>query len=140
MTRTTTIVILLSIALILTLYTASAYFVASEVYEVNGSLWWPNTAAYGQSVFYPWPYVPAGGYGQMLTELTQADVQYYQYVIKSGILIVLSVLAWIAFLWKTRQYYLNHKATGRATAPSTAADPKSNAPQSQPTNPTFASS
>jgi hypothetical protein len=63
----------------------------------------------------------------MLTELNHADAQYYQYVIKSGILIVPTVLAWIAFFWKVRNYYQGRQAKVRAAAPSKAANPKNHA-------------
>jgi len=71
----------ITVALILTVYTASAYFVAASISEhSDGSLWWPNTAGGEPSIFFPWPYVPAGIHGQAFTELNQVDAQYYRCV------------------------------------------------------------
>jgi len=83
--------VLISISLAITAYTSSAYYVASHVYESEGRLWWPNSMG---GSFYPWPYLPTGLALQVLTELNQADAQYYRYIIKSGVLLVLTLFSW----------------------------------------------
>ena len=88
---------LFSIALIVTGYTVRAYYVASHVYDFQGHLWWPSTAG---GSFIPWPQLPTGSAGQLLTELDQEDYLYYNYVIKSGVLIALTLLLWVIVLWR----------------------------------------
>ena len=88
---------LILISLILTAYTASAYHAASHVYEQEGRLYWPSTPG---GSFYPWPHPPLGIQGMMLTLLSEADSQYYRYVIQSGVLLVLTLVMWIIVAWK----------------------------------------
>jgi hypothetical protein len=96
------LIILISTSLFLTVYTASAYYVASHISEAYGKLWWPNTVV---GTFYPWPNVPTGIAGQMVTEIVdQINIQYYNYIIKSGILIVLTLLMWFITLLNLRKY------------------------------------
>jgi hypothetical protein len=92
-----TLIVLISIALIITAYTISVYEIASHVYESDGLLWWPNTLG---GSFYPWPHIPAGISGQMLTELDQEDYLYYNYVVESWVLMALTVLLWIVVFWR----------------------------------------
>ena len=89
--------VLISISLAITAYTASAYYVASHVCESEGRLWWPNSLG---GSFYPWPYLPVGLALQVLTELSQADAQYYRHVIKSGVLVALTLLSWATVFWR----------------------------------------
>lgn len=84
------------IALIGTVYSACAYSVASHVFNYNGSLYWP-TPGY---TFLPWPTMPTGPVISIIESLNQADTQYYRYIIQSGVLIVLTVLLWIAVFWR----------------------------------------
>lgn len=88
--------VLLSIGLILTIYTTKAYLVASHVHEYHGVLHWP-TPGYS---FLPWPYSPTGIVILVLVPLNQMDLQYYNYIIKSGILLVLTLIMWIILLWR----------------------------------------
>ena len=95
-----TLAVLVSIALIMTAYTVSAYYVASYVSEFPGSgghLFWPDTLG---GSFLPWPCRPTGIAGMMFTELDQEDYFYYNYVIKSGVLIALTLLLWVIVLWR----------------------------------------
>jgi hypothetical protein len=95
--------LLFIVSVVLTFYTASAHYVASFVYELHGHLFWPNTLG---GSFIPWPYLPSGIAGQMLTLLNQVDTQYYTYVIRSGVLIYVTVALWAIVLWqfwKTRK-------------------------------------
>ncbi|HEX9862721.1 MAG TPA: hypothetical protein VGB11_05490 [Candidatus Bathyarchaeia archaeon] len=96
---------MIPISIIVTAYTASAYYVASSVYEFNGRLWWPNTLG---GSFYPWPYRPTGIAGFSLTELNQADSDYYRYVIKSGVLVVLTLLLWVIVFWRVWKMRRSH--------------------------------
>ena len=101
------LVLLYIISIVLTVYTASAHYVASHVYELHGQLFWPNTLG---GSFTPVPYLPSGIGGQMLTLLNETDTQYYTYVIRSGILIYLTVALWaITFWqsWKTKKHIQN---------------------------------
>jgi len=84
-----------SIALLVTVYSASAYSVASLVHEYDGRLGWANAG----STFLPWPTTPTGPNISVLQFLNQADTQYYQYIIKSGVLIVLTIISWVAVFW-----------------------------------------
>jgi len=102
---TITLAILISTTSILTAYTASAYYVASYVYEENGRLWWPNSLG---GSFYPWPNRPTGIAFQLLTPLNQADSQYYLYIIKSGVLIALTLLLWFTLFWKVWKIRKTH--------------------------------
>ncbi len=97
------------VSVVLTVYTASAHYVASSVNEIEGHLFWPNTLG---GSFIPWPYLPSGLAGQMLTPLNQVDIQYYTYVIRSGVLIYVTVALWVLVfwrVWKTRQSYKGMK-------------------------------
>ena len=106
----------MSISAFLTAYTANAYYVASYVSEAYGRFWWPNTAAEGRSLFVPWPNIPAGVFGQMITELGEADTQYFLYVIKSGVLVILTVVVWAIVVLA---YLKKRKVKGRFLKPST---------------------
>jgi len=88
--------ILLSIAIIISVYSISAHFVASFVHEYEGTLFWP-TPGY---TFLPWSTTPTGLMIQVTWPLNQTDVQYYRYVIQTGLLIVLTFSSWIAFVWQ----------------------------------------
>src|SRR4030042_2430758 len=85
----------ISIALLVTVYSASAYSVASLVHEYEGRLGWANA----RSTFLPWPTTPTGPNISVLEFLNQTDTQYYQYIIRSGVLIVLTIIAWLAVFW-----------------------------------------
>ena len=87
--------ILIPITAFLTYYTACAYFVASKVIEYGGNLYWPTLSEY---TFLPWPKASIWGLAA-LAPLNQIDVQYYSYIIKSGVLIALTCLFWIGDLW-----------------------------------------
>ncbi len=84
--------VLASTAILITVYSASAYSVASHVHEYNGVLIWP-TPGYS---FLPWPVAPTGIMIMVIEPLNQTDTQYYQYVINSGILLVLTTVLWLA--------------------------------------------
>jgi len=93
------------VSIILTVYSASAHYVASSVYEIGGHLFWPNTL---RGSFIPWPYLPSGIAGQLLTPLNQIDTQYYTYVIGSRVLIYITVALWVMVLmqiWKTKKSF-----------------------------------
>jgi hypothetical protein len=101
--------LLFIVTIFLSVYTASAHYVASFVYEIEGHLFWPNTLG---GSFTPWPYLPSGIAGQMLTHLNQIDTQYYTYVIRSGVLIYVTFVLWVIVLWqfwKTRKSIKNEK-------------------------------
>jgi hypothetical protein len=106
-----------SIALLVTVYSASAYSVASLVHEYDDiyfqpgkpetRLGWENA----RSTFLPWPTTPTGPNISVLELLNQTDTLYYQYIIQSGVLIVLSIISWLAVLWialRARKLSLNY--------------------------------
>ena len=99
MKSTTKTIVILSItvfvAIFVTVYTYCAYTVASHVFEDNGVLYFP----YGYS-FLPWPTIPTGITPSVLLRLNEADMQYYQYIIKSGVLIALTIVSWLIVLWR----------------------------------------
>jgi hypothetical protein len=84
--------VLTSIAIIVTIYSACAFSVATAVHEYNGILVWP-TPGY---TFLPWPIKPTGVMIAVITPLNQADIQYYRYIVQSGVLVVLTLLSWLA--------------------------------------------
>jgi hypothetical protein len=88
--------LLFIVSVVLAVYTASAHYVASFVYEIEGHLFWPNTLG---GSFIPWPYLPSGIAGQLLTPLNQIDTQYYTYVIRSGVLIYFTFALWVIVFW-----------------------------------------
>jgi len=87
--------VLIPITAFLTYYTACSHYVASYVGEFYGILWWP-TIGYA---FLPWPKTATGLVSQMTVPLSQADAQYYNYIIRSGVLIVLTAILWISLSW-----------------------------------------
>ena len=87
--------VLIPITILLTYYTACAHYVGSKVLEDEGNLYWPTLSEY---TFLPWPKAPTAGF-LMLAPLNQSDVQYYNYIIKSGVLIALTFLFWIVDAW-----------------------------------------
>jgi len=84
--------VLISIAMVISVYSFSAHHVASHVFEYEGTLKW-STPGY---TFLPWPKTPTGVVLCVLVPVNQTDVQYYRYVIQSGLLVVLTILSWIA--------------------------------------------
>ena len=104
MNNKVTLVLLFIVSVVLTVYTASAHYVASFVYELHRLLFWPNTLG---GSFTPWPYLPSGIAGQMLTLLNQIDTQYYTYVIRSGMLIYVTIASWVTVFW---QYWKTRKS------------------------------
>ncbi len=88
--------VLISIAMVISVYSFSAHYVASHVYEYEGTLKW-STPGY---TFLPWPKTPTGAVIQVLVPLNQTDIQYYRYVIQSGLLVILTILSWIAVFWQ----------------------------------------
>ena len=100
----TALAVLISLAIVLSLYTALAHIVASYIYEHNSTLYWP-TPSY---TFLPWPTIPTGLVSQMTVPLNQTDLQYYQYIIKSGILIALTLLLWVIIFWKVWRLRASH--------------------------------
>lgn len=71
--------ILISIAMVISVYSISAYYVASHVHEYGGTLIWP-TPGY---TFLPWPKIPTGLVVLIIGPVSQTDIQYYRYVIQS---------------------------------------------------------
>jgi uncharacterized membrane protein len=84
--------VLASTAILITVYSALAYSVASNVQQYNGVLIWP-TPGY---TFLPWPIAPTGLVIAIVEPLNQTDTKYYQYIINSGVLIVLTIVFWLA--------------------------------------------
>jgi hypothetical protein len=96
---------LTSIAALATVYASWAHSVALHVFEDHGALYWP-TPGYS---FLPWPSTPTGIVAQVIWPLSQSDIQYYQYVIQSGVLIILAVLLWFGVFYSLHEF---KKATG----------------------------
>jgi hypothetical protein len=92
-----TLAALISIAIVLTAYTASAYYAASFVREMGGRLWWPSTPG---GSFIPWPTAPTGIQGMMTYPLIEEDMQYYRCIIQSGVPVALTFLLWVTVFWK----------------------------------------
>jgi hypothetical protein len=86
--------VLISIAIVISVYSSSAHYVASYIHEYEGTLKWP-TPGY---TFLPLPTTPSGTIIQVLVPVNQTDIEYYRYVIQSGLLVVLTILSWIAVL------------------------------------------
>jgi hypothetical protein len=88
--------VLISIVMVISVYSFSAHYVASHVYEYEGTLKW-STPGY---TFLPWPKTPSWGVIQVLVPVNQTDIQYYRYVIQPGLLVMLTILSWIAVFWQ----------------------------------------
>ena len=108
MFRRTAIVLtlLILISVFVTVYTFSAHFVALSVHEFEGALFWP-TPGY---TFLLWPTIPSGIVSQIIVPLNQEDLQYYRYIIRSGILIALTFLFWAIVFWKAWRLRNTRKA------------------------------
>jgi hypothetical protein len=98
--------VLIPITAFLTYYTVCAHYVASHVIEHGGDLYWPTLSEY---TFLPWPKASTAGF-MMLAPLSQTEVQYYNYIIRSGVLIALTFLFWIVDLWLALRIMRNHFA------------------------------
>ena len=92
--------LLLVVAVLISVYSISAYCVASFVIEYNGVLVWP-TPGYS---FLPWPTTPTGLMIQLIEPLNQVDVQYYRFIVQSGLLAGLTFLAWLAVAWQIMRF------------------------------------
>jgi hypothetical protein len=99
--------ILISISLVLTAYTASAYYIASYIHEFEGILTWPSP---GYS-FFPWPHIKTGIFPAITVPLNQIEIDYYNYIIKSGILIALTSLMWILVSWRVWKLWRQNKVS-----------------------------
>jgi hypothetical protein len=91
--------VLILIAIVISVYSFSAHDVASHIYEYEGTLKW-STPGY---TFLPWPKTPTGIVLPVLVPMNQTDIQYYRYVIQSGLLVALTILLWIAVFWQVLQ-------------------------------------
>ncbi|MCW3999491.1 MAG: hypothetical protein NWE93_04575 [Candidatus Bathyarchaeota archaeon] len=85
------------LALVVTVYMAFAYWVASYVQTYAGRLGWANAG----STFLPWPTTPTGPNISVIEFLNQTDTLYYQIIIQTGVLIILTVILWLAVFWVT---------------------------------------
>lgn len=99
------------IASLATVYTAWAHIVALHVFKDHGALYWP-TPGYS---FLPLPSTPTGIVAQVIWPLSQSDIQYYQYLIQSGALIIITVLLWLGVFYSLRKF---RKTTFKGTNPS----------------------
>ena len=89
--------VLVSVALFVTAYTASAYYAASYVHEWEGRLMWSSMPG---GSFYPWPHGPIGPQLYMTIQLNKLDAWYYTNVIQSGVLLYSALLLWALVAWR----------------------------------------
>jgi hypothetical protein len=89
-----------SIASLATVYTVWAHIVALHVFEHHGALYWP-TPGYS---FLPVPSTPTGIVVQVIWPLNVSDIQYYQYVIQTGALIIITVLLWLGVFYSLHKF------------------------------------
>lgn len=99
--------VLVSVALLVSVYAGCAHFVATHVSENDSGLYW-STPGYS---FLPWPTTPSGLVIQVTVPLSLADLQYYQYVIQSGVLLVLSFVLWVLVAWQVWRFRVSHRET-----------------------------
>lgn len=85
------LVVLGSLSVYVTLYTATAHKVARYVYEEDGKFFWESGPS---GSFFPWPREP--DMLHMLTPLNEIDLFIYVYLIKSGVLVLVTILLWIS--------------------------------------------
>jgi hypothetical protein len=93
-----------SFASLATVYTAWAHSVALHVFEYHGALYWPTP---GYSLL-PFPSTPTGIVNQVIWPLSQSDFQYYQYLIQSWALIILTVLLWFGVFFSLHKFRKKH--------------------------------
>ena len=81
------------ISMYLTIYTAAAHVTAGRhiIEDESGEPWWRTMD--GGSLF-PWPQEP--GMLEALVKAGEADAFVYSYLIKTGGLIVFTVIAWVS--------------------------------------------
>lgn len=84
------VTILILASTFLTLYTVAAYNVSNSLIEYNGEIWWRRGSS---GSLFPWP--RELGMLDILTKVNEADLFIYKYLIKSWILVGLSILIWI---------------------------------------------
>ena len=84
------LVVLGSLSVYVTLYTATAHKVA-RVYEEDGEFFWRGGPS---GSFFPWPREP--GMLAVLIPLNEIDLFIYVYLIKSGVLVLVTILLWIS--------------------------------------------
>ena len=84
------LIVLVCVSVYSTLYTVSAYKVASHVSESPPDLHWGSAPA---GSFFPWPRDP--GMLEMLSEMSEVDSFIYVYLIRSWVLVAVTLLFWI---------------------------------------------
>ncbi len=89
--------ILLLVSFLATFYTVAAYGVARRVYDSDGTPSWVDT---GGGSFFPWPKGPDPGTGVFFIVIpmtNNVDIFIYVYLIKSSMLVAVTVLLWAGF-------------------------------------------
>jgi len=99
------LVALFSITIVFTAYTISAHHVASHIGELEGHLVWSH---FQGGSFFPWPSYPEGIVAPLTSPVNEVDSLYYQFFIKSWILVGITVLLWtvtvVFLLFKIRKH------------------------------------
>jgi len=85
-------IVIVFISTYLTLYTAMTYIMAMRhIYEdANGGIWWRTTPS---GSLFPWPREP--GMLQALSRVDELDLFIHRYLVRSWILIGLSIMTWV---------------------------------------------
>jgi len=60
--------------------------------------------------------IPTGITPSVLLRLTEIDLQYYQYIIKSGVLIALTIVSWLPILWSIFKLKRNRPLSARSSS------------------------
>ena len=82
-------------SVLLTAFTLNAHYVASFIHEYNGKLMWSSTPG---GSFLPWPKGP--GMFMMFSSVNETDSPIYLYLIRSGLLAIVTLLLWTASSWQ----------------------------------------
>ena len=107
-----TLVLLLLVSFLATFYTVAAYGVARRVYDLDGTLCWVDS---GGGSFFPWPQGPDPGTGifpVVIPMTNNVDIFIYVYLIKSWVLVAVTVLLWAGF---TTYIFMLIRATFQAS-------------------------
>ena len=103
--ETVILIVLISLTLFFTVYTASAYSVASHIQEYDGRFIWPHMPP---GSFVPWPTYTDFGF-TVIVDATEVDIWYFNNIIKSNVLVFGTFLLWAVVSWRIWKLWKQNK-------------------------------